>query len=118
MIYVYVAGPYTHPDPVLNVRAAMDAAERLWSHGFVPFIPHLSMFQYLVHPQPLAVWYLRDLPWVDKCDVLLRIQPEIPSCGADEVEIPRARELGLAVYFNIEDLIDAYPRDRAAEPCP
>src|SRR5689334_13880211 len=36
---IYIAGPYIHPDPCVNVRAAVQAAEQLVAAGFVPS-PH------------------------------------------------------------------------------
>ena len=110
--YVYVAGPYSHPDPVLNVRAAMDAAEILWAHGFVPFVPHLSMFSHLVHPQPYETWMERDAEWVRKCDVVLRLPGA--SSGADQ-EVEQAMILGITVYSSIGELISAKAYDDAQQ---
>ena len=113
MIHVYIAGPYSFPDPVLNVRAAIDAAEKLWAVGMAPFIPHLTMLHHLVHPQPIEVWYERDLLWLQKCDVLLRLPG--PSIGADR-EVAEARLAGIAVWLDLDGLIEAHKRDDQAAP--
>jgi hypothetical protein len=68
----------------------------------------MSMFHHLLYPQPIEVWYQRDLHWLSRCDVLLRIQESVPSYGADHIEIPQARQLGMLIWFNIDLLIDAH----------
>ena len=45
---IYVAGPYTLGDSVLNVRAAILVADELWQLGYAPFIPHETMLWHLV----------------------------------------------------------------------
>jgi hypothetical protein len=42
VLKVYVSGPYSKGDPVLNVRDAVHAADRLWAAGFAPFVPHVG----------------------------------------------------------------------------
>lgn len=100
--YVYVSGPYTHPDPVENVRGAILAADALRSLGFVPFVPHLTMLWHMVAPHPLEFWYRWDMEWVKKCDAVLRL-PGL-SKGAD-AEVMLARELALPVAYTIEELV-------------
>ena len=73
MKYIYIAGPYSNGDPVLNVRLAIQTAERLVARGFIPFIPHLTMFWHLLLPHYINYWYEYDLAWLDKCDGLLRL---------------------------------------------
>lgn len=41
MVKVYVASPYTLGDVAVNVKAQMDAADKLISLGFAPFVPLL-----------------------------------------------------------------------------
>jgi len=93
---VYVAGPYTHPDPVINVHRACLVADRLDAHGCAVFVPHLSITWHLVSPQPdVNVWYRRDLDVLEHCDAVVRIAGE--SVGAD-AETDRAYVLGLPVF--------------------
>jgi hypothetical protein len=93
---VYVAGPYTRPDPVLNVRRAIEVAESVERLGGTPFVPHLTMLWHLVSPAPVERWYERDLDVLGHCQGLVRFAGE--SSGADR-EVERARELGLPVYL-------------------
>ena len=106
-VYVYIAGPYTNPDPIMNVRKAIFVADRLLLEGMVPYIPHLTMLQHLVSPQPYEVWLQRDRDWIGRCDVLLRIPGE--SKGADW-EVEEARRLGMPIYHDIGQLIYSFKR--------
>ena len=101
MKYIYVAGPYTKGDPVLNVRKAIEAGEQLIALGFVPFIPHLSHLWHLVSPHDIEYWYSYDIEWLIKCDALLRLAGD--SRGAD-AEVNLMFEMGKSVYFSIDEL--------------
>lgn len=106
-IAVYVSGPYTQGDPVINTRKAMDLADRLEDAGFRVFCPHLSLFRHLLRERSWKEWMDIDLFWVERCDVLIRIPG--PSSGGD-MEVTRALELGKPVYFSYEKLIQEYYR--------
>jgi len=99
---VYIAGPYTQGDPVVNVRRAVHVADALLDAGLLPFVPHLSHLWHLIHPRPYEDWLAYDLGWLAACDVLLRLPGE--SKGAD-VEVQKARRLGLPVFYDAEALL-------------
>jgi hypothetical protein len=101
-MYIYVAGPYTKGDVIINVREAVKVGDRLRLMGHVPYIPHLSMLWHLILPhEDIDYWYQFDLEWLKKCDALFRFPGE--SKGADtEVEVARAK--GLPVYFTFEEV--------------
>ena len=65
---IYVAGPYTQGDPVLNLRNALEAAEEIAAQGHAPYVPHLTMFWHLVFPHGNQHWYDHDLAWLDVCE--------------------------------------------------
>ena len=92
---VYVAGPYTRPEPVENTRLAIDAGEMLYKAGYIPLIPHLSLLWQLAYPKPAADWYELDLELLARCDMILRLPG--PSIGAD-VETDFARGKGIPVF--------------------
>lgn len=102
MIKIYVAGPYTKGDVAQNVRNAIETGNNLRSLGFTPFIPHLTHFWHLLIPHGIDYWYAYDLEWLEQCDALFRLPGE--STGADR-EVERAREMGLPVFTNFEELI-------------
>lgn len=92
---VYIAGPYTNPDPVLNVRRACVVADELVKAGAAVVVPHLSMLWHLTSPASIDEWYERDLDVLAHCDALVRFYG--PSTGADR-EVEFARDLDLEVW--------------------
>ena len=90
---VYVAGPYTRPDPVENTNKTIQLASELIEEGLVtPLIPHLTLLWHLVIPKPLEFWYEYDIALLARCDALYRLEGE--STGADrEVEFARANSI-------------------------
>lgn len=93
---VYIAGPYSHPDPIVNSRETILAADRLLLEGLVtPLVPHLSLIWHLVSPKPVDDWYAYDLELLARCDALLRLPGD--SVGAD-AEVEEATRLGIPVF--------------------
>lgn len=93
---VYIAGPYTHGDPAVNVGAAMDMFHRLADGGHYPHCPHLSHFLHLRRPRDYEEWMTHDFEWLDVCDVLVRLPGKSP--GADR-EVERANARGIPVLL-------------------
>lgn len=100
--YVYLAGPYTHPDPNRNVRAALDDAKILIEAGYIVFVPHLYHLFDLIHPMPYETWMRLDLAWVERCDVLVRRPGD--SSGADR-EAEYALSLGKPVFYGVREFL-------------
>lgn len=92
---VFISGPYTHPDPVVNTRIAIDAWNKLVDAGYTPIVPHVSMLLHLVYPKPIEFWYEYDIEIMKRCDAVLRLPGK--STGADG-EVKAAKELGMQVY--------------------
>lgn len=99
---VYVSGPYSGGDAVMNVRAAVMAAEDIAEAGGFPFVPHLSHLWHIIAPHPWEFWIKQDMEWVERCDAFYRIVGQ--SAGAD-LEEARARELGKPVFHTMALLI-------------
>lgn len=102
-IKVYVAAPYSRPDPCVNTHLAILAGARLWDLGYTPFVPHLTHLWHTVAPRPYDQWLAWDLAWLQTCRVLLRLPGA--STGAD-LEVAFAREHGIAVVDSFEGLHD------------
>lgn len=101
---VYVAGPYSNPDPLgveINVCKAMDAGDELEDAGLVAFIPHLSHFRHCRRFRDYEHWIRVDLVWLRKCDALLRLEGE--SKGSDG-EVEEAQRIGVPVFYRVEDV--------------
>jgi hypothetical protein len=98
--WIYVAGPYTHPDPVENTHRAIRVGDHLESLGFVPIIPHLSLLWHMVvpHPDP-QFWYDITAEWLKRCDLVYRLKGA--SKGGDE-EVALAMKLGILVLYEDE----------------
>jgi hypothetical protein len=103
---VFIAGPYTHFDLVVNVRQAVLAGVEIVQAGHTPFIPHLFHFAHLLSPQPDETWTTLSLRWLETCHFLLRLHGYSP--GAD-VEVERAQYLRIPVYYNLPDCLAALP---------
>jgi nucleoside 2-deoxyribosyltransferase len=95
---VYIAGPYSNPDPLgveINVCKAIDAGEEIEDAGLVAFIPHLSHFRHQRRPRSYEHWMAADFALLDRCDALLRMPG--PSKGADR-EVAFAGNRGIPVF--------------------
>jgi len=101
---IYIAGPYTEGDVARNVKAAIDAANELIELGFAPYVPHLSHFLHMAHPQPYGIWMGLDMVWQSQCHAVLRLPG--PSSGAD-TETRTAKIVGMPVFHSISELVEA-----------
>jgi hypothetical protein len=101
--FVYVAGPYTNGDPVLNTRNAIAVADRLHSMGYIPVIPHLSMLWHTVSPKPYDWWLEYDFELMSLCDAVVRLPGE--STGADRECEHWTKEIGMyRPFIYLEEL--------------
>lgn len=100
----YIAGPYSHPDPVENTHEAIRIAEEIQETGqATAYVPHMSLLWHLIRPHSVDWWYAFDLAFLARCDCLLRIPGE--SVGADN-EIAYAKERHIPVFYTIESLME------------
>jgi hypothetical protein len=104
-ILIYIAGPYSNDDPVVNTRAAMEMWARLWARGFYPICPHWTMFQHFLTPLPYEAWLDYDRVMLSLCDGLIRIPGH--SAGADG-EVAQATHEGIPVFFNVDALFEFF----------
>lgn len=95
---VYLAGPYTNPDPVANTSHAITVANYIEEmFGVAVVVPHLTLLSHLIIPRNIDHWYAYDLQILARCDALVRIPGA--STGADnEVEFAKGR--GIPVFFS------------------
>lgn len=94
---VYIAGPITKPDPILNTNIAVSISDELYTSGVcVPVIPHMNIVWHMIIPHDNEYWYAYDIHILKRCDALLRLPGE--SVGADR-EIEAAKENGIPVFY-------------------
>lgn len=95
---LYIAGPYSSGDQIVNSRNAIDWGQEFWETGLVtPIIPHLNIAWHLAFLHPLEYWYTYDLALLAHCHALFRIKGV--SLGAD-AEVAEAQKLGLPVFHD------------------
>ena len=99
---VYCAGPITKGDLLGNVRAGIDAAEKLRKLGFDVFCPHLSAYYQVIYEVPYEEWLEYDFNWIRVCDAVYRMPGE--SAGADREEA-FAKGASKPIFFSVEDLV-------------
>lgn len=100
-LHLYIAGPYTRPDPVINTHKAIQVATYLQEFTeWVPHLPHTTLLWHAVTPRPIEFWYELDLAHMEVCNAVVRLPGE--STGAD-AELEHAAKIGLRVV-NFEDL--------------
>jgi len=110
MSRIYVAAPYSHPDPAvhqLRVERVLAVGLALLQHGHAPFLPHLfHYFDGWAQQQGVEVPYETYLAWdrayLAVCDEVL----VLGSSPGVEQEIAEAHRRGLPVY----DALDRVPR--------
>jgi hypothetical protein len=110
---VYLAGPYSSPDPVENTHATIMLATELVEAGRVtPIVPHLSLAWHLVTPRPIGFWYAYDLEVLARCDYILRMPGA--STGADS-EVKEAERLAIPVAYDLPELYALVDAEECAE---
>lgn len=106
---IYVSGPISRGDMVNNIRQAIDASNILVSHGFIPFVPHLSHFWNLMNPLPYETWIKMDLEWIKVCDAILRL-PGLSNGG--DIEVGFSESHGMPIFYDVQSLIDYFSKLR------
>lgn len=92
---LYIAGPYTNPDPVINTHFAAKFASAIFERTeWVPVLPHPTLVWHMVTPRPIDFWYDLDLHHMVRCDAVTRLPGA--SSGADN-ELRVAAEEGMTI---------------------
>ncbi|KKM03386.1 hypothetical protein LCGC14_1774980 [marine sediment metagenome] len=111
---IYISGPITPRDgnTVLgNVNNAVVAARELYTAGFAPLCPHLSVFMDLDQELSWGEFMKMDKPWVLASDAVLRLEGE--SKGAD-LEERWANKAGIPVFRAVETIATFFYSDHTA----
>ena len=92
---VYIAGPIRQGDTFTNIRNAIEAGNKVFDLGHIPFIPHMNYTWALICPRHDSDWLEWDFEWLKVCDVMVRLPG--PSLGSD-MEEAFAKKNGIPVY--------------------
>jgi len=91
MMHLYLAGPYTKPDPIINTNAALQVATIIFERGlYVPHVPHLTLLWHMVTPRPIEHWYALDMCHLSVCDAFCRLPGESTGADREQDEASRA----------------------------
>jgi hypothetical protein len=100
---VYVASPYSLPDPVENTHHAIAAGERLDASGVITaYVPHMNLLWHIVYPHDVDFWYAYDVAFLARCDALYRLPGQ--SQGADD-EVAYMNDGRKPVFYDEEGVI-------------
>uniref|UniRef100_A0A6M3JTX8 DUF7768 domain-containing protein n=1 Tax=viral metagenome TaxID=1070528 RepID=A0A6M3JTX8_9ZZZZ len=109
---VYVAGPYSADnvlDVLNNIRDGQRAGLEVLLAGFAPFVPWLDFhFQLMLRDgEKLSVqdYYDYSMAWLEASDAVYVYRLRSDSKGV-RVEIERALELAIPVYYSFSDLVE------------
>ena len=110
---IYIAGPYTAYTNIQGVSLSVDynigvaeaVAAGLYRRGHTPFCPHTmtAHFDDSFPDIPKDVYLETDLEWLELCDAIVLL-PGWEHSGGAIVELARAKELGLEIYYNVSDM--------------
>jgi len=100
---IYVAGPYTKGEPIINVRKAIMVADAIMERGAIAYVPHLCHFWHFMFPHDYDFWIDHGLEMLTRCDALYRISGY--SKGA-ELETSHALTIGIPLFDEMSDLTE------------
>jgi hypothetical protein len=106
---VYISGPITGSGNLhSNIKNGVYKWADLIDIGFAPICPHMNDFGfYLARPFDWHTIIEVDLSILNISDAVLRLPGK--SAGAD-LEVQRAKELGIPVFYQIVDLTEFFKR--------
>ncbi len=110
---IFISGPYSAPteeERLNNTIRVVDIGLDLIKMGHAPFMPHLMHWtDHRANERGIVMtWedYMSwDDTWLQECDAILYIGS---SYGSD-IELHRAKELGLQVFTSIQEVEQATP---------
>ena len=112
---IYVAGPLTTGSTVsevANVKRAIKAGGELLRNNYIPYVPHLLYFWDVIYPEEYETWLKHGLYTLERCDALLAL-PGYENSTGTLIEISRATDLDIPIYFSIEELNEAFRGNEA-----
>jgi hypothetical protein len=107
---IYVAGSYSSTDYVEifeNMRNGMRVAVEVYLAGYAPFTPWHDHHHFFMLREgekiTLENMYTFSLAWLEASDAIL-VLPNSENSKGTQAEIVRAKELGIPVFYDLENL--------------
>ncbi len=110
MIRVYIAGCYSADnvlDVLKNIGRGEEMGAKLFSLGYAPFVPWHDKDFILRRPDDeltVKEFYNYSLAWLEVSDCML-VLPGYESSKGTFAEIVFAKERGIPVFYDLNDLI-------------
>lgn len=111
MPVVYIAGSYRSPTREgveLNIQAARNVGLHCARRGWAPIIPHANTAHLDAIDPAIGdqFWLDATMAMMERCDALVLVPGWGKSVGT-KAEVRRAGELGLKVFYTVEDMPNA-----------
>lgn len=106
---IYVAGAYSASnvlDVLRNIGRGEKACANLFAMGYAPFCPWHDKTFVTDNPDgafTVSQFYEYSMAWLEVSDAVLVLPGWENSIGT-KMEIQRANELGIGVYYSVEEL--------------
>ena len=106
---VYVAGSYSANnvlDVLKNIGRGEQICTELFLKGYAPFCPWHDKDYVLRAPDAeftVKMFYDYSMAWLEVSDIML-VLPNSENSKGTQAEIVRAKELGIPISYNVEDL--------------
>jgi len=108
---VYCAGSYSAKnvlDVLRNIGKGQQACAELFKAGFAPFCPWHDKSYVIDNPDvnfEVAQFHNHSMAWLEVSDAIYVISG-VGDGGGVDAEIERAEELGIPVFYSIDDLFE------------
>jgi len=104
---VYVAGKYSDSNIIgclNNIHDGIKASVEVLKLGHAVFCPWLDyQFQFFDKTLTVEHYYRYSMAWLEVSDCVL-VLPGFETSKGTQAEIKRAKELGIPIFYKIEDL--------------
>jgi len=114
---IYVAGSMSNPNPLKfleNLRRGIRVSAELVLLNYHPFSPFIDFqfFLALRNDEKITIEMIQaySMAWLKVSEAVL-VLPGWESSKGTVAEVARAQELGIPVYYSMEELIDNLDKD-------
>lgn len=111
MVRVYVAGAYSADnviDVLKNIGRGEKVCAKLFKAGFAPFCPwhdKTYVMEYPDHNFTVEQFYRYSVAWLEVSHALY-VLPDSENSKGTQMEIDRAKKLGIPIFYDLESLIN------------